>query len=101
MSLDPGFDALLQRVQHAEHTLSVNAQHTRQRWRQLRQSWRAAWTPGRIVIVGLAFGLVAGRMQPQRLTAGASALLGALRLFAPLLQTLRAAAAPPSEPPAS
>jgi len=59
------------------------------RWQQFSRSWRAAWTPGRIVVVGLVSGFVAGRTQPM-VAGGGGGLLALVRTFAPLLAGLQA-----------
>lgn len=89
MSFDRGFDALLQRVQQAEHALAVREQRAQRQWQRLQSTWRAAWTPGRILVIGLALGFASGRARPLRL-AGEGGLLGALRALGPLLATLDA-----------
>ncbi|MBN8716159.1 MAG: hypothetical protein J0I72_00760 [Stenotrophomonas sp.] len=105
MSLDRGFDALRRRVQHAEHALTVRERRTQRQWQRLQSTWRAAWTPGRILVIGLALGFASGRARPLRL-AGEGGLLGALRALGPLLaafDAVRAAAtrdsraAPPAD----
>lgn len=95
MSLDHGFDALLQRVQQAERVLSTREQRAHRQWQRMHATWRAAWTPGRILVIGLALGFASGRARSLRPAAG-SGLLGALRALGPLLATIdavRAAAA--------
>src|SRR5690606_16100540 len=43
-------------------------------WRQLRASWRELWTPGRIVVAGLASGFLSGQARAFRFTGGGGAL---------------------------
>lgn len=99
----------LQRVQRAERVFEARQQQTLAHWQGALGTWRRAWTPGRIVLVGLVLGLAVGRARPMRwagrastalrllgslsgLIAGAEAQLGALRAaFAPRT--------PPAEPP--
>lgn len=85
MSLEP----LLQRVRQAEQAVEVREQRTRMQWRQFKATWRAGWTPGRIVVAGLITGFAAGRARPLRL-AGDGGLLPLLRMLAPLLAGLQA-----------
>lgn len=90
------FDALQRRVARAEQAVVVHETRTRQQWAQLRTTWRTGWTPGRIVIAGLAAGFLVGRARPLRL-AGSGGLLTLLRALAPLLASVQAgmqAAAP-------
>ncbi|MFN3703434.1 hypothetical protein [Thermomonas sp.] len=83
------FDALQRRVARAEQAVVVHETRTRQQWAQLRTTWRTGWTPGRIVIAGLAAGFLVGRARPLRL-AGSGGLLTLLRALAPLLASVQA-----------
>jgi hypothetical protein len=83
------FETLRHRVAQAEQTVVVRETRTRQQWTQLRTTWRTGWTPGRIVIAGLAAGFVVGRARPLRL-AGSGGLLTLLRALAPLLAGVQA-----------
>lgn len=65
------FEALQRRVRRAEAVVQIRAEETTQRWSTLSQSWRSAWTPGRIVIVGLAGGFLAGKLEPGGAFSGA------------------------------
>ncbi len=55
------FDESINRVKRAELALDASTHKVTDHWRQLRQAWRDAWTPGRIVIAGIASGFVVGR----------------------------------------
>lgn len=74
------FDALIQKVKQAEVALEAQERQGAADWRQFKASWRAAWTPGRIVSVGLLSGFLIGRAKPLRAVTGGGALqmLGAL-----------------------
>lgn len=85
-----GFDALLTKVKQAETALEAREREAVGRWRRLAGSWRAAWTPGRIVVVGLAAGFVAGRAKPLQLARGGNRVLALLRTLTPLLAGLQA-----------
>lgn len=63
------FEQLVAKVHQAEDALEARERAFAADWRQLAASWRAAWTPGRIVVAGLASGFVTGRLQPGRLLA--------------------------------
>ncbi|MFC5579192.1 hypothetical protein ACFPOA_14355 [Lysobacter niabensis] len=67
-----GFKQLLTKVQQAEATLEVRERRVAAEWRQLKTTWKAAWTPGRVVIAGLVGGFLVGRAQPLRAAAGSS-----------------------------
>ena len=68
------FNALITKVTQAEQALESRERLTMARWDQLKTTWRDSWTPGRIVIAGLASGYLVGRARPLRL-AGSGGLL--------------------------
>jgi hypothetical protein len=80
------FEALVEKVRQAETTLEAKERQASADWRQLKSSWRASWTPGRIVIAGLVSGFAVGKLEPAKKVAsggGALQLLSALAgLFA-------------------
>ena len=80
-----GFDALIAKVQQAEQALETRERRGMAQWRQLQATWRAGWTPARIMVAGLATGFLVGRSRPLRLagSGGLLNLVGALSgLFA-------------------
>ena len=87
-----GFNALIAKVQQAEAALESRERRTGEHWRQWKAIWRAAWTPGRIVVAGLAAGFVAGRVQPLKLAGKGRDWLKLLQLAAPLLAGVAARA---------
>lgn len=60
------FSQLIQKVEQAEAALEAQERVVAADWRQLRASWKAGWTPGRIVIAGLVSGFVVGRVEPMK-----------------------------------
>ena len=64
-----GFKQLQTKVKQAEQALEAKEQHAVAHWHALRDEWKAAWTPGRIVIAGLASGFLVGRAEPLRTAA--------------------------------
>ncbi len=68
------FDALIEKVRQAEIALEAKERQTTANWRQAKSSWRAAWTPGRIVFAGLATGFLFGRAEPFKRAAGGGAM---------------------------
>lgn len=58
------FDKLIEKVEQAEQALEAKERTAAADWRQFRQSWKEGWTPGRIVLAGLASGFIVGRMEP-------------------------------------
>lgn len=69
-----GFDALIEKVRQAEAALEAQERRAGADWRQLRGAWRALWTPGRIVVAGLAAGFVVGRAEPLKRAGGGGVL---------------------------
>src|SRR5690606_10016884 len=60
------FDKLIAKVTQAENAMEANERRVGADVRQLRDSWKAMWTPGRIVLAGLVSGYLAGRAEPIR-----------------------------------
>ena len=60
------FDKLIAKVTQAENAMEANERRVCADVRQLRDSWKAMWTPGRIVLAGLVSGYLAGRAEPIR-----------------------------------
>lgn len=78
------FDKLLHKVKQAEDALEAQERRASADWRQLKRSWKASWTPGRIIVAGLVSGFAVGRAQPARVASGS----GVLRLLASLATLL-------------
>ena len=86
------FDALITKVQQAEQALEARERAASTQWRQVKATWRESWTPGRIVIAGLASGFLVGRAQPLKL-AGSGGLLNMVTALSGLLASGSAQAA--------
>ena len=69
------FRQLIQKVEQAEAALEARERQVAADWRQLRASWKAGWTPGRIVIAGLVSGFVIGRVEPTKAVAKGSTIM--------------------------
>jgi len=68
---DVGFEALVEKVSQAEAALEAKERQATADFRQLKSSWRLAWTPGRIVIAGLVSGFVVSKLEPtKKVTSG-------------------------------
>jgi len=65
------FDDLQRRVRRAEALAQIRSEQTLQHWGTLERVWRSAWTPGRIVVAGLAGVFVAGKLEPNSAFSGA------------------------------
>lgn len=74
------------RVREAERNVEARRAETLAHCRRTVGLWRAGWTPGRIVIAGLAAGFLSGRANPLRM-GGSSGLLNLLRTLAQLLES--------------
>ena len=75
------FEALVDKVHQAETALEAKERQAAADWRQLKASWLAGWTPGRIVIAGFISGFVVGKVEPARHVARGG---GALQLLSTL-----------------
>jgi hypothetical protein len=64
------FELLQKRVERAERMVELRAEQSACEWRSLKQTWRAGWTPARIVAAGLAAGFLMGRAKPMRALSG-------------------------------
>ena len=69
-----GFEALIEKVAQAEQALESSERLAASRWDAFKSTWRASWTPGRIVVAGLASGYLVGRARPLRV-AGSGGVL--------------------------
>ena len=78
------FHALIAKVEQAEQALEARERAASTQWRQVKATWRESWTPGRIVIAGLASGFLVGRAQPLKL-AGSGGLLNMVTALSGLL----------------
>lgn len=87
------FDKLLKKVEQAENALEAQERRTAADWRQLKRSWKASWTPGRIVLAGLASGFLVGRMEPGKAVASGGGVLRMLASLTALLASGQAQAA--------
>ena len=94
------FDAIRRRVERREQLVEGRALQTSVRADALKATWRASWTPTRIILAGLAAGFLVGRSDPTRalkqLGSGGRwiQLVGALSgLFASLQSSIAAAGA--------
>jgi hypothetical protein len=77
------FDKLLTKVEQAETTLEAQERRMSADWRQLKRSWKASWTPGRIVVAGLVSGYLVGRTEPLQKATNAG--VSVVRLLASVL----------------
>ncbi|TWG88405.1 hypothetical protein L599_005300000140 [Luteimonas sp. J16] len=64
------FEQLRDEVARAERRVETRLLRAKTNWRVLGTTWREAWTPGRIVIVGLVGGLLFARARPLKRAGG-------------------------------
>ena len=69
------FNKLINKVSQAEDAVEANERRVGADLRQLKESWASLWTPGRIVIAGLAAGFLIARAEPVRTVARSGGLL--------------------------
>lgn len=84
------FGTLRQRVDRAEFLVEGRAQETRAQWSRLRESWRAGWSPLRILAVGFGVGFVTGRNEPQAALGSIASKLGGIPRILQMVSTLSA-----------
>lgn len=90
-SPDPmSFKHLIAKVAQAEAALEAQERQVAADWRQLKGSWRAAWTPGRIVIAGLVAGFFVGRAQPVKTAARGGQAMQLISMLSSLFATTTA-----------
>lgn len=68
------FHALIEKVRQAEQALEASERRASDDWQRLKLEWRHAWTPARIVVVGLVSGFAVGRARPLRVATGGGVL---------------------------
>jgi hypothetical protein len=87
------FEALVTKVHQAETALEAKERQASADFRQLKSSWRDAWTPGRIVVAGLVTGFIVGRLEPGKKAARGGGLLQLLTALSGMFAGTQATAA--------
>ncbi len=85
------FEKLIKKVANAEGSLEANERRVGSDLRQLKDSWISMWSPGRIVIAGLASGFLIGRAEPITTVARSGGLLRSAGTLVTLFSGLTAA----------
>ena len=67
------FDALKRRVERSERLVEGRIEQASACRARLGQQWRQAWTPGRIIVIGLVGGFLVARARPMRTLGAVSA----------------------------
>ena len=86
------FEELIEKVKQAEVALETSERRTASRWKQIKVVWKENWTPGRIVIAGLASGFRVGRAKPLKL-AGSGGVINLVTALSGLMASSSAQAA--------
>lgn len=84
------FKQLIEKVDQAEAALEARERLFAADWRQLKASWRTGWTPGRILIAGLASGFVIGRLDPTKSVAKGSTIMQMITSLSGLMASAKA-----------
>jgi hypothetical protein len=79
------FESLITKVRQAESALEAKERQAAADFRQLKSSWRDAWTPGRIVIAGLVTGFLVGKLEPEKKVAKGGSVLQLLTALGGML----------------
>ncbi len=67
------FDALKRRVERSERLVEGRIAQASEHRARLGRQWRQAWTPGRIIVIGLVGGFLVARARPLRTLGAVSA----------------------------
>lgn len=86
------FKDLQAEVTRSERLLEARGEQLRTHAATFAASWRAGWTPARIVVAGLAAGFVFGRANPLQWARQGGDWMALLQRAAPLLAMLQTAA---------
>lgn len=98
-------DTLVRQVEHAELTVEAQQRQMAANLRQLTRGWRALWTPGRVVGVGLLSGFLAGRSAPVELALSGKRMVQVAGMLTSVLagaaakEAGKASVKPPATPP--
>lgn len=78
------FEQLITKVHQAEDVVEAQERRLVAHLHQIKDSWREAWTPGRIMIAGLVSGFVVGRAEPLRVAAKSGGLMQMVSMLSSL-----------------
>ena len=87
------FESLIAKVHQAETALEAKERQASADWRQLKSSWLVSWTPGRIVVAGLAAGFIVGKLEPAKKAAKGGGVLNLMTALAGMFAGTSAQAA--------
>lgn len=84
------FEQLIAKVHQAEDALEARERQVVADWRRLGTTWRAAWTPGRIVLAGLASGFAVGALNPGKILSKGGGLMQLVSMLSGLFASEKA-----------
>lgn len=84
------FDKLIVKVTQAEDALEAHERRVGADLRQFKRSWKATWTPARIVIAGVVSGFLVGRAEPLRSAARGGSVVRIVSLLSGLFASTTA-----------
>lgn len=87
------FEQLISKVKQAEDALEAQERRFVADVRQFKRSWRASWTPPRIVIAGLVTGFFAGRAEPLKFAGKGGSIMQMVTMVSGLFATEKASTA--------
>lgn len=73
----PTLAQVQRRIERASQVMDGRRQQLRTNIHDVRSTWRAAWTPLRLLGAGLGLGFVAGKLEPEKAASGIAARFGA------------------------
>ena len=87
------FDKLIAKVTQAEDALEAHERRVGADLRQLKHSWKASWTPTRIMVAGVVTGFLVGRAEPLRSAARGGSVVRIVSLLSGLFASTTASQA--------
>lgn len=87
------FEQLIAKVKQAEDALEAQERRFVADVRQFKRSWKASWTPPRIVVAGLVTGFFAGRAEPLKFAGKGGSLMQVITMVSGLFATEKASTA--------
>lgn len=87
------FEQLIGKVKESEDALEAQERRLAADMRQFKSSFKAMWTPGRIVVTGLVSGFFVGRAEPFKLAGKGGSLMQMITMVSGMFATGSAQAA--------
>lgn len=84
----PTLDQVQRRIERASQVMDGRRHQLRHNVHHVRDTWRSAWTPLRVLGAGLGLGFLSGRLEPEKAASGMAARLGAAPRILQMLSAL-------------